>query len=260
MALVAINFAAFGFIARFLKADFGIYHQLWISLLVVVALGLLLPQGRLTLRSVSRLSPREILGLSLQAFLIYPLGALTWTAAVQLSPLATVAFITALPVEALWGVLLFRDRIGVLGWIFLLIAVIGLWSIMAPSGLGFGPGELLALISSLSFSLGVMLFGRNDSDLSRLEASIFLSFLGALMIAVLGVMSEPLPQSLDLGPVLVVVAKGVLILLNYKLLAIGFRNLSGALAGTILMAEVLFAGMIGYLLFAETPADSTLFG
>ncbi len=261
MLCVSIISACFGGIARVLHQDFGVYHQLWIRILLMSCIALLIPLGRKSLTAFKQLSRIQKISLILQGILVYPLGALTWVAAVQVAPLATVAFIVALPTEAVWGWVLFRDKFSLVGLGLVLLAIIGLWLVISPDVNGIGSGVMLALTSSLSFSLGMMLNAKTKApELTAFQRNIIIGVVGGTLLFALGVLNEPFPKHLDINSAWILILGAVLILLNLNLMSFGFKQLSGSLAGTVLMFEVIASIAVGYFFYGETVAISALYG
>lgn len=189
------------------------------------------------------------------------IGRLCFTLAIALTPLSSAsAILQATPlVVAAGAVVFFGETVGPRRWLAIGLGFVGVLLILRPGLSGFEPASLFAVLGTLGFAGRDLATRAAPKDMSNNQ----LGFLGFAMLVVAGVMalgwtggaSWPAPrQWLDLGAATVI---GVL----------AYNALSGAMrAGEISViapfryTRLIFAMVLGVLVFGERPDLMTLIG
>ena len=189
------------------------------------------------------------------------IGRLCFTLAIALTPLSSAsAILQATPlVVAAGAVVFFGETVGPRRWLAIGLGFVGVLLILRPGLSGFEPASLFAVLGTLGFAGRDLATRAAPKDMSNSQ----LGFLGFAMLVVAGVMALgwtgganwPAPrQWLDLGAATVI---GVL----------AYNALSGAMrAGEISViapfryTRLIFAMVLGVLVFGERPDLMTLIG
>lgn len=164
----------------------------------------------------------------------------------------------------LFGRIFFRERLSLLKWSSLVIAIIGLscfmypfsWSLINWSiGWGLASGALGAVAN---------IFRKKLSGSIDRFFLVFLGLLGGVILSgiMLAVLKEPTPFTLQLPSVIWItgIGFGVLLVVSNYLVFTGFNNFDLGLGGLVLSAELFFATIFGYLFLHETPLPNELIG
>lgn len=258
---VALGYSIFGVSARYLYDGFGAYHQLWIRALVAGLIALCLSSHSGFFQTLRSLPSREWGLIFVRAACLYPLGAVPWIVALQETQLGVLSFISALPLEAAWALIIYRIPVTRAAACWILLSILGLSLICDPRTILGARAELLALISTLFFSLGIVLRRSHCSSLSNMQLTALLCVLGAAQTALVAfLVGEPLPRSTAVSEWGAIVGLGGLITCSMFLSNRGFERVSAALAGTILMLDCVFSPLLGYLLFDEVPTSMVVLG
>lgn len=153
----------------------------------------------------------------------------------------------------LLGALLFRQKVGALGWGAALVAGAGLFMLSNPGGSGALAGDVLVFLCAVSFSLHILV---TDKALKKHDLEALL----AVQLGVCGVVSLVaaaanrdllVPDSAVVWQALVVTAL-LASALAFWVQAWAQKHGSPARTALILASEPAFAGLFAYLLQGET--------
>ena len=153
----------------------------------------------------------------------------------------------------LLGALLFRQKVGVLGWGAALVAALGLFLLSNPGGSGRLSGDVLVFFCAVSFSLHILATDRalREHDLEALLA-VQLGVCGVFSLVVAAAMGDlVVPRSAVVWQALAVTA----ILASafaFWVQAWAQKHASPARTALILASEPAFAGLFAFLLQGET--------
>lgn len=175
------------------------------------------------------------------------------TVGLHRTSVTSTGFITGLfvPLTPVFAALLFRDRIGVFGWLGTALATVGL-AMLADFGLGdLGP-DLIVLAAAASFALHIVFTARfapryDATALTFLQLATACAVNGAI-----GLASEPfsVPRGWTVW--------GALVVTGLFASALGFgvqtwaqRRITATKAALVITMEPVFAGLFGYLLAGD---------
>lgn len=258
LLVVASAYALFGPVNRLLSVYLATYQQVYLRVLVALLLTLPLIDER-RLREVLRtFGPREWMLLFIRAFAGYVVGVGLFVLAVNHTTVANVAFICALPLTSVWGVMLYGERIRVSTCVGLALALCGLTAVSLgelSDPFSWGRGEFYALISAAGFSFALISRRMHRGQVGNRELTILYLAAGFLVTFGLSLAArEPLriPHAWDLYLTL---ALGALLVATVTLLQnFAFEHVSGSLSGAILASEAFFALLFAWLIFDEFPS------
>lgn len=189
-----------------------------------------------------------------QSFFISNLATVFYTKACLLTSLGNVTFMAALPFTALWGILLYRERLNAGKAAALTLSIFGAALIVIKdfNSLIWGYAELLAMLSALTFSLGLVLRKSLSPGLGARQISLYSLGMSTLMLILHSILAgEGWPHITQTPVVLAAVLAAICIASGALLFNYAFKHVSSILAGNILMLEMVFAPLLGYTIYGE---------
>ena len=162
---------------------------------------------------------------------------------------------TAAVLTPVLGWLAFRERPPLAIWPASLATLLGIYLMAEARWTGFSPGDVLALLSALSFAVWTLLVGLYVMRFRRpiLMTVVQLAVCGGACIAMGAVVKglpsadalmAALPEIIFMG----LVSKG----LAYMLMAVAQQHLSATVVAVLVSAEAVFGAMVAAVLLGET--------
>lgn len=172
----------------------------------------------------------------------------------------TVAIIYIAPIFVMiLAIPLLGEKVALAGWVGAATAFLGVLLIVRP-GSGLDPvGVTFALINAgfaAAYHLLSRLLARTESTVAMLFHTALigtLAFGGILLFSGLG----PLPQGIDWLFLLIL---GALSTVGHFLFTAAFREAPASLLAPVNYMHLVWAGLLGWLVFAHTPDALTMFG
>jgi len=182
-------------------------------------------------------------------------GYILQTLGLERTTAANAGFITGTfcVLTPLLGALLFRQKVGVVGWSAAAVAALGLYLLSDPGGGGRLVGDVLVFGCAVSFSFHILVTDRalKGHDLEALLA-VQLGVCGLFSLAVAASMGDlVVPRSPVVWQALAVTAL-LASALAFWVQAWAQKHASPARTALILASEPAFAGLFAYLLQGET--------
>jgi drug/metabolite transporter (DMT)-like permease len=261
---LAFSYALFGVFTRLLSQDFALFQQVYLRLAAAILVGAILFRNTPGKISIGSLTPHDILLLTIRALLTYVLGVAPYIYAVTHTSLANVAFIGALPVSALWGVLLFGEMLTPTRASLISLALVGvvLIAVKDLSALSqWGDGELCALIATLFFLPGTILVKKQTPGLPDSALTQYFMIFGFLVCFASSLaLGEPLGFIPTWSNMITTLVAGSLITVNVVLGNYGFKRIPAMVGGNIMTLELIFVLLLGYLFYGEIPTPRAAIG
>ncbi len=164
---VVAMYAALTLIAKELSLSMEVFAQSFMRGLLAAIAGTLVFK---TYRHIARVPRRDWLLAALRGFLLSLFGAGFWILAMSYSKLGIVSFLTCLPYEAVFGMLLFKERINFLQGAGLIVSLCGVALLTNAFSPGIDHnatiGALFAAASGCGWALGVALTRFHSKDLA----------------------------------------------------------------------------------------------
>lgn len=172
--------------------------------------------------------------------------------ALRTLPLATVTSINfTTPIFALLlARLLFGERVSPLGWMAMAIGFGGTVLILRPDASGIGLDAIVVLVGSLLAAAMNLTVRRMPARSSNFAVVFYLSLFGAIFYAVVG---GPMLSAPSLSEMWLFVALGAIALGVHTCVTFAYRFASSMLIGALDYLRIIWAILIGYLVFAEEP-------
>jgi drug/metabolite transporter (DMT)-like permease len=265
LILLALVFASMGLFARYLATGFLLFQQVYLRMLAAFIMGCLVFRKRINMRKFRKLPLRAWLIIFFRAVSYSLFGIILFTQAIIIAKYSNVSFIGSLPMTAVLGFVLLREKLSFRKLVLVLFAFVGalLISVKDYSNiLNWGRGEMLALISTVFFSLSYIA-RKWQSDLLNNEELTIINFLVAfLVVFILSILKgDGLPiLGWNWGLLLAVIGAGIFNIGNVFLTNYGFQRVEAVLASNILTLESVFAVILGFLFYREIPLPKELLG
>jgi drug/metabolite transporter (DMT)-like permease len=266
--LVAIglagSFALMGVWVRMMEGSFDTFQQTYLRILIAGIMALILFRKKFSKNFTRSIDRREWLVYGGRALISYAVGVAGFTIAIQNTKLATVSFITALPILGLLALALFREKLPVKSLLPIGVSAVGLVFLTGVDirHLNFGVGEWAAIICMFGFDIGYLMSRMHKKTRSNFENTTVLLLIGWIPVFIVSMVKHEslLPHSISataiIGLFLASLANVVgLYAINYV-----FTNLKAYVAGNILLLECVFALILGLLLYGEAVSAKIVFG
>ena len=187
------------------------------------------------------------------------LAPLSFFWALRTVPLAdaTVIFFAAPILMTALSPFILGERVGLHRWSAVLVGFAGVAIAMKPGGLTFDPVMLLVLLAMVSYS-GLFLAGRWLSDTESAFVLVFYFNLGVTIVAMLISPFVWLPMDPHIWWMMAAVA--VLALAGHLLLTQAFVSAQIGVISTFEYSSLLWAALLGYLVFGDVPGWNVWFG
>lgn len=255
MVAATFLFASHDAISKYLSGFYPVVLIVWARYLVHTLLmaGIFLPHSGLRVLRSERPGLQALRALCLLAV------SLLFTAGLMFIPLAeatSVIFLAPLLVTAL-SVPLLGERVSRGQWAAVVVGFVGVLIIVHPGGDLFTPAVLLPLAAALCFSFYQLLTRRLSGIDSATTSNFFAGLVNTLIMSALVPFFWQLPS---LGHGLLMLALGGCGMAAHLLLTHAFRHAAPAMLAPFGYGQIVFAGLLGFLVFAHTPDPIALVG
>jgi drug/metabolite transporter (DMT)-like permease len=248
-------FSSHDALSKYLSGFYPIIMVVWARYLVHTLLmaGIFLPQSGLSVLRTRRPLLQLLRALCLLC------TSLFFTTGLQYIPLAeatAVNFLAPVLVTAL-SVPLLGEHVTRGQWIAVICGFIGVVIIVHPGGDLFTPAVLLPLCSALFFCFYQLLTRKLSNIDSPTTSNFFAGLCNTLVMSALVPFYWQVPS---LGHGFMMVALGACGMTAHLFLTQAFRYAAPALLAPFGYCQIVFAGLLGWLLFAHTPTLTTVVG
>lgn len=263
--LVALFSVLIGVFTRYLNSYYTLFQQIYLRIFIAFILGFFIFGKSLHFEKLRKLSHKEWLLLLTRAAAGFAVGAPLWVAGFASAKLSNASFIDSIPMTAVMGFILLREKITVRKIFFLIMAFTGVVIISVPDLMQiaeWGKGELLIFISAIFFSFRSITRKFHSTLLNDQEIAQMLHFLGFSIVFLLSlVFREGLPlsewrwQILAATILAALLNVGIMYFMNY-----GYARIEASLAANTSQLESAFGIALGFILYQEIPTVKTLIG
>ncbi len=174
---------------------------------------------------------------------------------IPLAEATAVIFLTPLLVtiaSALLGEHVSRSQ-----WLAVGCGLIGVMIIVRPGGALFTPAILLPFGAAVSFTLYQLVTRRLSATDHPVTSNFLTSVVGSLVMSVLVIFNWQTPTLHD---ALLMAALGAMAMSGHLLLTNAFRFASAATLAPFTYAQIIFAGVVGFLAFGHVPDLGAILG
>lgn len=261
---LAFTYASFGFFTRYLSVSFGFFQQIYLRIFAGLIIGFLIFGKSFNFLKLKKITTKEWLLLIFRAAAYYLLGVALFNKAVLLTKISTVSFIGSLPMTAVLGFLILKEKVTFQKVLYIVLSFIGviIISINNFSDFSFGQGEILALASCIFASLSIVFRKYQTKLLNNTEITQIQLFFALIFILIASLFAkEGLPiNNWDSNVFLVILLSGLSSILMVFFTNYGFEHVKTSIASNILTLEMFFAVLIGLIFYWEIPSLKEMLG
>ncbi len=265
LIFLALIFASMGLFARYLSTSLLLFQQVYLRVGAAFLLGLFFFRDNLNFRKLTKITKKEWLLLIFRSITSYLLGVTLYTQSIVLTKFSNVSFIGALPIVAILGVMFLKEKLTFKKFLLVLAAFLGVVLIVVKDYshlFVWGQGEILAILSTLAFSISYIARRWHDDLLNNQEITqitFFVSFI--LILATSIIAGEGMPDTnWNRSLVLAILGAGLFNVINLFLTNYGFQKVDAIIANNILTLQSVFAIILGFLFYREVPIFTELIG
>ncbi len=265
LVALALVFASMGLFARYLATGFLLFQQVYLRMLAAFVIGFFFFKTELDLGKFKKISFRDWAIIILRATSYALFGIILFTQAIVITKYSNVSFIGALPMTAVLGFVLLREKFTAKKALLVLLAFLGVFLLAVKDYshlFDWGRGEILTLISTIFFALSYI--GRKWMSplLNNKELTVINFFVAFLVVFIASLLKgDGLPVTgWTNGLLAAVVGAGIFNIANVYLTNYGFQKVEAVLASNILTLESFFAIILGFFFYGEVPILKDIFG
>lgn len=264
LILLSLAFATMGAFSRYLSSGFTLLQQVYLRVFAAFLLGLLFFHNDLHLDKLKKISKREWGILFMRAFFGNLLGVSLLTKAYLMTSYSNVAFIGALPMIAILGVVLFKEKLTPRKFSLILLSFLGvvLIAIKDYSHLfEWGTGEIVAFLSTVALAISYVTRKCHGDLLNNKEIVQITLFFAFFMIFITSLVAgDHLPTVWNTQLFVAVMGAGLFNMIIFFLTNYGFQRVEAIVAGNIVTLKSVFATILGILLYREIPSLKDILG
>jgi len=262
---LAAIYASMGLYIRYLSVSFLFFQQIYLRLFSAIVIGFIIFNRSLNLSKIKKINRKEWLLLIFRSFTYYLLGLALFTKSILISKISTVSFISSLPMTAIIGSIIYKEKITIEKVFYLLISFIGVIIISVSdfsSILNWRLGELLAFISVIFTSLSIVLRKKHSKLLNNNEMSQLMIVIAFIMLLITSLFINEGPPVLgwNVFMIMILIIAGASNIILLFLTNYGFEKVKTITASNILTMEMFFAIIFGFIFFREIPSFKEIIG
>jgi len=258
LVVTTIFSTTMGITIRYLDTFFWNSQQIYLRILIGIVLGFIVFRKKLILKNIFKLSRKELWLLILRSLAFYVFGVYFFVLAYKTGNYALVSFIQAIPITALIGLLIFKERRTFLQFALVFLAFIGVLLIGHTEGnilnISLGKGETYSLISILFFGFFFTTRKFHSDILNNEELSQWMMIFSIIPMILISYFSgEGIPSITNINGVVVValIFGGVINVFNTWAFNFSFKYLDSVLGGNLLTLESVFGLFVSIVVYQE---------
>ncbi|CAM4110850.1 Membrane protein [Pseudomonas reidholzensis] len=255
MVVATFLFASHDALSKFLGGLYPVIMVVWVRYLVHTLLmaGIFLPKSGMAVLRTRRPLLQTLRALSLLS------TSLLFTAGLQYLPLAeatSVNFLAPVLVTAL-SVPLLKEHVTVGQWAAVVLGFIGVLVVVHPGGAMFTPAILFPFGSALGFCFYQLLTRKVAAYDSPTTSNFYAGLCNTLVMSLLVPFFWQLPRW---DHALLMLALGGFGMTAHLLLTQAFRFAAPAMLAPFSYCQIVFAGLLGFVVFRQVPDSVSLVG
>ncbi|WP_417776447.1 DMT family transporter [Stutzerimonas xanthomarina] len=241
-------------LSKYLTQLYPVFLVIWARYMAQTALMFALFTPSMGRRVFRTLRPKLQIcrGLSLVSVSMLFISGLSY---IPLAEATAVIFLTPLLVTIASALL--GEQVSRAQWLAVGCGLIGVMIIVRPGGALFAPAILLPLGAALSFTVYQLITRRLSATDHPVTSNFITSLVGSLVMSVLVVFNWQTPTLHD---ALMMAGLGAMAMSGHLLLTHAFRFASAAALAPFTYSQIIFAGVVGLLVFGHTPDLGAIVG
>lgn len=261
---LAFQFSTMGIWVRMMKESFTTGQQVFARLFIACLIAVALFKKQFSKTLIQNLSAKDWSIYITRSFLNYGVGVMMFTVAINSTDIATVSFVSHLPIMGILGWLLFREKVKIKALPFVLISVIGLLLIanVDMSNFVLSKAIITILIANVGFNISYLMVRFHKKEMNTYQhTTIILCFSWIIPLIYMFTQGDTLiPDSITLKASIGLLLSSTLNVLGLFLVAYVFTNLKAYVAGNVLLLDGVFAVLIGYIVYNESYNSKQFIG
>ncbi|MNZ26864.1 Riboflavin transporter [compost metagenome] len=255
LILATFLFSSHDAFSKYLSGFYPVLLVVWARYVVHTLLmaGIFLPQSGLRVLRTRKPLLQTVRALCLLGTSFFFVTGLQY---IPLAEATAVNFLTPLLVTAL-SVPLLGERVSLGQWLAVSLGFVGVLIIVHPGGELFTPAILLPFGSALCFCFYQLLTRKVSEFDSATTSNFFAGLLNTVLVSVLVPFFWEWPTPMH---ALLMLALGTCGMCAHLFLTQAFRQAAPALLAPFSYCQIIFAGLLGFLVFGHVPEHSTLLG
>jgi drug/metabolite transporter (DMT)-like permease len=254
MTGATVLFATADTTSKFLAGQLPIVEFIWLRYVLFVGMALLLARNVVRRPWVSRRPGlqlwRAIGVVGSSVLFVYGVRSMTMAQA------TTISFLSPLLITLL-SIPLLREQVGIRRWAAVLAGMLGMLIVVRPGGGDFQPAALFGVASSCCWSTALILT-RKLAPIDPAQTTLLWSAaIGAGVLTLALPLAFAWPTAGQFGLMLVM---GVIASLGQWLVVLAHRHAPASLLAPFSYAQLIWASIAGFLVFANVPDRWTLLG
>jgi len=248
-----------GVFARYLHEGMSLFQQVGFRIFAGFLFSCLIFYKHIDLRKLQEIKLNQWALLILRGFAIYLIGISFGTVAYINGKYSNISFIMAFPMTAILGTLIFKDKLSVKKFLYILMAFLGVVLIVVRDFsqiFSWDKMSLYAILAVTFVSLGNLLRKWHTDLLNDKEISMFILFISTILLFITSVSMGERITNIKWTPllILVVIGAGIFNALYSYLANYGFKHIDTLLANNILALQSIYGVLISWILYHENPS------
>jgi len=258
----ALTFGSFGIWIRLLNKEIGSFEQIVLrNLFALIFTIIAILKLKVNLNKIKLVNKGKLIAFTI----VVPLAVILYVFAILGTKISVATFsFYAGTIAASWifGITIFKEKIDIYGLTSIIFVAIGLVFLIYPFSLeNLNFGFMLGLLSGVVDSVGHVFRKDLGNKLDKFVL-VLLTAVGGVLVSgamiLFGGRTLTFVADLSLSTWLVAAIFGFLLVAVNFLIILGFQNFNLGLGTIVLSAELFFASLFGFLIFAERPTTTEL--
>lgn len=243
-------------VSKYLTHIYPLIMVIWLRYFVqtIAMIILFFPKMRLAIIRTRRPWLQLLRAISLLSISLLFIGGLRY---IPLAEATAVMFLAPLIVTVL-SALVLHEHVSKGQWAAVVVGFLGVLFIVRPGGALFTPAILLPVCASFCFAIYQLITRRLASTDHAVTSNFLSGLFGVIVLTAL----LPGEYTLEVANIdlLFMMALGLLAMTAHMLLTMALKYSTAATLAPFTYAQIVFAGVVGYLAFGQMPDNWSMFG
>lgn len=241
-------FAGSDALSKYLAGFYAVVMVIWVRYVIHsgLMLSVLLPRHGLSIFKTSRPGLQLLRGLCMVGTNMLFISALRY---IPLAEGTAIIYLTPLIVTVLSGPLL-GERVRPLEWVAVSLGFVGVLVILRPGGVLFTSVSMLAVGAAFSFSLYQLITRKLNATDSSATTNLLSGLVGSAVLTFFAPFFWQTPSAFH---ALLLLGLGISALLSHLLMTEAYHHANPATLAPFTYGQLIFAGLIGYIMFGHMP-------
>lgn len=262
---LAIIYGVLPLIPRYFQTSFDLFQQIYLRMILAFLFTIILFHKKIHFGKIYRLPIQDKVWIFVRSLFYYSLGLVLYVQAILITKISNVVFIDSLPMVAILGFILLREKVTTAKVLLVIASFIGVLFISLQhngSSVSFGFGELLTLLSAFFVALGLISRKWLRNSLNDFETTALMLFFATIQIISISFFARtPIPTSgFSIGIVIALLITGLLLSLLSFFMNYGIARVDAVLSSNILSLSAVIAIILALVVYREVPSPREFFG